>query len=147
MYEEYTDKQIVEMLVPKLEKSTKHDWHDLLEYPSVCKDMVSALALAYRSGYIRGQLGRSFITGEKKSKKVVAWVPANKNNVKIGDKVKIITTICSSFRSGCYPPRGTIGEVVDLDKNCCMVQWPKGTVIGSGRWWANCEKLEVFVCE
>lgn len=61
MYEQYTDKQIVEMLMPKL---AKPGWGNVASdelYP----DTVEMIATIYRLAYTRGQLGWSFIIGEK----------------------------------------------------------------------------------
>lgn len=84
MYEQYTDKQIVEMLIPKL-KATELDWNweILIKYPEPNKNILKAIALIYRSAYIRGQLGRSFIIGEEKVKESVS-------PFKAGDKVKFL---------------------------------------------------------
>ena len=66
MYEQYTDKQIVEMLVPKLTKAVPEVSWDAIktnsDFHSVTNKMIATI---YRSAYIRGQLGRSFIIGEK----------------------------------------------------------------------------------
>lgn len=62
MYEQYTDEQIVEMLGSKLRKLGYSTFADNSKYyPDICK-LISTI---YKSGYIRGQLGRSFIIGEK----------------------------------------------------------------------------------
>ena len=63
MYEQYTDKQIVEMLVPKLNKAgIEWNWGDVLvKYPERNKNMIKAIASIYRLSYDRGQLGLSFI--------------------------------------------------------------------------------------
>ena len=80
MYEQYTDKQIVEMLKPKLAKlGWGKDVDSIYHFPETCK----MVATIYRSAYIRGQLGRSFIIGEKKAKEPV-------NTFKVGDKVKFL---------------------------------------------------------
>ena len=83
MYEQYTDKQIVEMLMSKL---AKPGWgsvaiNDL--YP----DTIEMIATIYRSAYVRGQLGRSFIIS--KPKQTERWVPATTDNVKVGSKVRM----------------------------------------------------------
>lgn len=73
MYEQYTDKQIVEMLIPKLKAAELGwNWEVLIKYPERNKNMLKAIATIYRSAYIRGQLGRSFIIGEKKNKESVS---------------------------------------------------------------------------
>lgn len=124
MYEQYTDKQIVEMLTPRLEKL---GWGSVINndlYPSTIK-MISTI---YRSAYIRGQLGRSFIIGEKKNKEPV-------NTFKVGDKVKFLGFGEEALNnSWFYPPVNTIGEVVDGDLIYSLVQWPKGITAGDGIW-------------
>lgn len=129
MYEQYTDKQIVEMLKPKLNKATGHDWNDLFEYPKVCADMIKAISLAYRSGYVRGQLGRSFIIGEKKTKE-----PAT--TFEVGDKVKFLGLNIDDGMTNkrFYPPVNTVGKVVELGSDYCFVQWPNGSTSGNEVW-------------
>ena len=130
MYEQYTDKQIVEMLVPKLNKSVPEvNWRTELFYND---SLVKALSNVYRSAYIRGQLGRSFIIGENKDKKSVSLF-------KTGDKVKFIgfnfeyDSLKFLVGSQLYPPVNTIGEVVEvLSPEFCFVQWPKGAVYSNG---------------
>lgn len=90
--------------------------------------MLKAIATIYRSAYIRGQLGRSFIIGEKKDKESVS-------SFKAGDKVKFFglsedeALVGSQF----YPPVNTVGEVVEvLSPEFCFVQWPKGAIYSNG---------------
>lgn len=128
MYEQYTDKQIVEMLVPKLEKLGWGPTVGHLErYPSTCK----VIAAIYRSAYIRGQLGRSFIIGEKKTKEPVS-------PFKVGDKVKFLGLSIEDEEAlnnrRFYPPVNTVGEVVELGPGYCFVQWPKGITTDDGVW-------------
>lgn len=89
MYEQYTDEQIVEMLVPKLKKSVPElNWDEYLKRPSAFSIWNRLISVIYKSGYIRGQLGRSFIIGEKK-KKSGHWEPVDPNNLpKEGTKVR-----------------------------------------------------------
>lgn len=140
MYEQYTDKQIVEMLKPKL---AKLGWGDNITniniYPSTCK----MIATIYRSAYTRGQLGRSFIIGEPKQTE--HWVPATKDNVKVGSKVRFANEQLHERYPQYFPCRGTIGEVKTVCKGkLCDVQWPKGTT----DWWVTkWEDLEVLLCE
>ena len=220
MYEQYTDEQIVEMLVPKLNKATKWcDWRGVTEYPGCNENIIKAIAVVYRSAYIRGQLGRSFIIGEKKTKepvntfkvgdkvkflglnmddeealnnrrfyppvntvgKVVEsgliycvvrwpentasgdglwscrniylekvtehWVPATKDNVKVGNKVRMIDGEAHRNNPWCFPDVGVMGAVTKLSYDNCEVQWPKGTTIEADKWWCNYECLEVLLCE
>lgn len=129
MYEQYTDKQIVEMLIPKLKAAELGwNWEVLIKYPERNKNMLKAIATIYRSAYIRGQLGRSFIIGEKKNKEPVS-------SFKTGDKVKFLglsedeALVGSQF----YPPVNTVGEVVEvLSPEFCFVQWPKGAIYSNG---------------
>lgn len=121
MYEQYTDKQIVEMLKPKL---AKLGWVPVERYSSTSK----MIATIYRSAYIRGQLGRSFIIGEEKVKVSVS-------PFKAGDKVKFLglSEDESLVGSQLYPPVNTIGEVVGvLSPEFCFVQWPKCAVYSNG---------------
>lgn len=131
MYEQYTDKQIVEMLRPKLTKIM--DGMDgmldtALEHSEGGRNLIKLITTIYRSAYIRGQLGRSFFIGEKKEKESVS-------SFKTGDKVKFLglsedeALVGSQF----YPPVNTVGEVVEvLSPEFCFVQWPKGAVYSNG---------------
>ena len=136
MYEQYTDKQIVEMLKPKL---AKLGWE--AEFGPRMEKLISAL---YKSGYIRGQLGRSFIVDEKNK-----WVPVVIDNIKVGDKVRFVDKEKHDSDPSCYPPVGTVGIVRTVcirDRNC-DVQWPKNTTAEPNIWWAKFERLEVLLCE
>lgn len=128
MYEQYTDKQIVEMLKPKLAKlGWGKDVDSIYHFPETCK----MIATIYRSAYIRGQLGRSFIIGEKKAKEPV-------NTFKVGDKVKFLglnfedEEALSNRRF--YPPVNTIGKVAELGSDYCFIQWPRGLTTDDGVW-------------
>ena len=122
MYEQYTDKQIVEMLKPKLAKlGWGKDVDSIYHFPETCK----MIATIYRSAYIRGQLGRSFIIGEKMKR-------ASDTVFQVGDGVKLISRKGIGKESNrYYPPIGTTGKVVELGSDFCFVQWPK-----SIRVWA-----------
>ena len=129
MYEKYTDKQIVEMLKPKLTKILGDGmWDTALEHSESGRNLIKLIATIYRSAYIRGQLGRSFIIGEKKEKdSAVAF--------QVGDKVKLINREGIDKESNYYyPPIGTVGKVVELGSDYCFVQWPKGVTVGNGVW-------------
>lgn len=68
MHEQYTDKQIVEMLRPKLAKimdGMDGMLNTALEHSEGGRNLIKLIAIVYRSAYTRGQLGRSFIIGEK----------------------------------------------------------------------------------
>lgn len=221
MYEQYTDKQIVEMLKPKLIKIM--DGMDgildtALEHSESGRNLIKLIATIYRSAYIRGQFGRSFIIGEKKDKESVPsfkagdkvkffgfsedealvdsqfyppvntvgevvevlssefcfvqwpksavysngalscpnrflekviepWVPAIKDNVKVGSKVMMIDGELHNEKPSWFPAVGTVGVVRKLDYINCEVQWPKGTTSWQDKWWCNYEHLEVLLCE
>lgn len=125
MYEQYTDKQIVEMLLPTLkELGYSNDITNINIYPFTYKTITTI----YRLAYSRGQLGQSFIIGEKKNKEPVS-------SFKTGDKVKFLglsedeALVGSQF----YPPVNTVGEVVEvLSPEFCFVQWPKGAIYSNG---------------
>lgn len=135
MYEQYTDKQIVRMLKPKLNKcTTQIDWDVVTSEPDSLwgqmfwGDILKAISIVYRSAYIRGQLGRSFIISEKKAKESV-------NVFQVEDKVKLINRRGTDKEFNYYyPPIGTVGKVVELGSDYCFVQWPKGVTVGNGVW-------------
>lgn len=225
MYEQYTDEQIVGRLGNKLKK-LGYDTiaNNPANYPDACK-LISTL---YKSGYIRGQLDRSFIIGQPKQSehwvpvtednvkigskvrylnaekhlknpkfypvqgtigKVVSvgndsthlvqwpgypvpyfasqfdlevlvdgldeveptkakkWVPASKNNVKSGCKVRMIDEEAHNANRYWFPTIGTLGIVEKIGYNNCLVQWPKGVTCEEDKWWCNYERLEVLLCE
>lgn len=116
MYEQYTDKQIVEMLVPKLNKAVPEGyWDEAIKHPELNRNFIKAVAIIYRSAYIRGQKGRSFLIGEKK-----AEVKGKKE-----DKVCWF----SDDRDIYYPDKkGTIGTINSMgDCNTLWVYWPVGS--------------------
>lgn len=143
MYEQYTDKQIVEMLEPKL---AKLGWEP--EFGPRTEKLISTL---YKSGYIRGQLGRSFIIGEPKQtepKCTERWVPVNSNNVKKGDSVRYIGKNGYKNNPEYYPAKNVIGTVIKVCSDLtCDIQWPKGSTSRNDRWYADWCNLEVLLCE
>lgn len=143
MYEQYTDKQIVEMLKPKLAKlGWGKDIDSIYHFPETCK----MIATIYRSAYIRGQLGRSFIIG--KPKQTEHWVPATRDNVKVGSKVRFANEQLHERCPQYFPCKGTVGEVRTICKDgLCDVQWPKGTTSDMDWWVTKCEDLEALLCE
>ena len=146
MYEQYTDEQIVEMLVPKLNKAgIKWNWGDILiKYPERNKNMIKAIATIYRSAYIRGKSGRSFIIGEEKSEKKKAKEPVNP--FKVDDKVKFLGLNIEDEEAltnrRFFPPVNTIGKVTELSSDYCFVQWPDGTTSDNGVWACQNKYLE-----
>lgn len=140
MYEQYTDKQIVEMLVPKLNKSIKGcSWGCLIRDPERYKYTIKAIAIIYRSAYIRGQLGRSFVIGEPK--RTEHWVPATKNNVKVGSKVRMIDGKGHKDNPQWFPVVGTVGIVTDAGFNNHLIQWPEGSTSGKDEWYCDNPRL------
>ena len=152
MYEQYTDKQIVEMLVPKLEKAVPSvDWNMVIANAGCNWRIIQAIGLVYRSAYIRGQLGRSFIIGEPKQtepKCTERWVPVNSNNVKKGDSVRYIGKNGHKNSPEYYPAKDVVGTVIKVCSDLtCDIQWPKGSTSRNDRWYASWENLEVLSCE
>ena len=149
MYEQYTDKQIVEMLVPKLEKAVPSvDWNMVIANAGCNWRIIQAIGLVYRSAYIRGQLGRSFIIGEpKRTEHTKHWVPATKDNVKVGSKVRMIDDICYKDNPMWYPPAGTMGTIINANDIDALIQWPSGITSEDDKWLCTLHHLEVFVCE
>ena len=152
MYEQYTDKQIVEMLAPKLEKAVPSvDWNMVITNAGCNWRIIQAIGLVYRSAYIRGELGRSFIIGEPKQtepKCTKRWVPVNSNNVKKGDSVRYIGKNGHKNNPDYYPAKDVVGKVIRVCSDLsCHIQWPKGTTSRDDRWYADWCNLEVLVCE
>ena len=148
MYEQYTDKQIVEMLIPKLTKAVPEvSWDAIKANPDFHSVTNKMIATIYRSAYIRGQKGRSFIIGE--TKQTERWVPATKDNVKAGSKVRMIDEEAHKSAPDCYPPVGTVGVVID--NNICrilpLIQWPRDSVGNDDVTHCLSRYLEVLVCE
>lgn len=152
MYEQHTDKQIVEMLKQKLNKCTAQiDWDVVTSEPDSLwgqmfwGDILKAISIAYRSGYIRGKIGRSFIIGQPKQTE--HWVPATKDNVKVGSKVRMIDGEMHNEDPRCFPVAGAVGIVKVISPCNYEVQWPRGTTSGNDKWWSNYRYLEVLLCE
>lgn len=116
----YTNFEIFHSLVPKMKAvSPTSNWDELDKEENYegYKYVIDAIATAYRSGYGRGQKGRSFLIGEKKAEpqrddnsgKLVCWIGAT---------------------NGYYQPKmvGTVGKIdcVDMD-NDVWVFWPAGS--------------------
>jgi hypothetical protein len=151
MYEQYTDKQIVEMLVPKLKKLCPYyDWNDYLNGEGY-ETWLHFIAILYKSAYIRGQLGRSFVIGEPKQTE--HWVPATKDNVKVGSKVRMIDEEGHRIKPCFFPKVGTVGTVtkvglyVPIGIYAPRVQWPKGSTSVTDEWYCDVPRLEVLLCE
>ena len=111
----YTNLEIFHSLVPKLDAISPIDFVALEKDYKAYSPIIDAIATAYRSGYGRGQKGRSFLIGEKKVE-----VKGKK-----GDKVCWF----SDDRDEYYPNTiGTIGTIkhVDCDGDL-WVDWPFGS--------------------
>ena len=72
-----------------------------------------------------------------------------KNLFKPGDIVEYISDKVSQFDSIYFPPKGTRGEILELDDHksaavdyCVRVRWEKGTTSGNGEWWCRIKKLK-----
>ena len=115
----YTNREIFHSLVPKMKAAFPNinNWDELdkKENYDDYRYIIDAIATAYRSGYGRGQKGRSFLIGEKK-----AEVKAEKG-----------ARVCwfSDDHDTYYPNTiGTIGTIkcVDCDGDL-WVDWPFGS--------------------
>ena len=106
----YTNFEIFHSLLPKLKAGIPDANWDI-----VSDRFIDAIATAYRSGYGRGQKGRSFLIGEKKME-----VKGRK-----GDKVCWF----SNDRDTYFPNTiGTIGTIDHIDNDGDLwVDWPFGS--------------------
>ena len=114
----YTNLEIFHSLVPKMKAAFPHigNWDELDKEENYddYRYIIDAIATAYRSGYGRGQKGRSFLIGEKKE------IKAEK-----GAKVCWFSNDHDTY----YPNTiGTIGTIkrVDCDGDL-WVDWPFGS--------------------
>ena len=108
----YTNFEIFHSLVPKLDAISPIDFVALEKDYKAYSPIIDAIATAYRSGYGRGQKGRSFLIGEKKME-----VKGRK-----GDKVCWF----SDDRDTYFPNTiGTIGTINYVDDDGDLwVDWP-----------------------
>lgn len=131
----YSNEEIFKMLLPKLKKHYPDIEHQIVKD---CVDWSFLLSLCYKSGYIRGQLGRSFIIGEKNQNPLNTFI--------VGDKVKFLGLSIKDDEAlnnrRFYPPANTIGEVVESDLTYCLVRWPNGITSGDGVWSCRNNYLE-----
>lgn len=103
----YTNLEIFHSLIPKLDAVSPIDFVALEKDYEAYSPIIDAIATAYRSGYGRGQKGRSFLIGEKKKEgELVCWIGKS---------------------DGYYQPKtvGTIGQIDRTDKDGDIwVFWP-----------------------
>ena len=115
----YTNFEIFHSLLPKMKAAFPNinNWDELdkKENYDDYRYIIDAIAIAYRSGYGRGQKGRSFLIGEKKEKV----------KVRKGDKVCWF----SDDRDIYYPDKkGTIGTIDSVGSyDSLWVYWPVGS--------------------
>ena len=110
----YTNFEIFHSLVPKIKAAIPYieNWDELdkKEKYDNYRYIIDAIATAYRSGYGRGQKGRSFLIGEKKANpksNLVCWIGQTKDHY--------------------YTPKmvGTVGKIDYIDKDGDLwVLWP-----------------------
>ena len=108
----YTNLEIFHSLIPKLDAISPIDFVALEKDYKAYSPIIDAIATAYRSGYGRGQKGRSFLIGEKKKE-----IGAEK-----GAKVCWFSDDHDEY----YPDKkGTVGTIdyVDCDGDL-WVYWP-----------------------
>ena len=115
----YTNLEIFHSLVPKMKAAFPHigNWDELGKEENYddYRYIIDVIATAYRSGYGRGQKGRSFLIGEKK------------NEIKAEKGAKVCWF--SNDHDTYYPNTiGTIGTIkrVDCDGDL-WVDWPFGS--------------------
>ena len=108
----YTNLEILHSLVPKLDAISPIDFVALEKDYKAYSPIIDAIATAYRSGYGRGQKGRSFLIGEKKKE-----IKGEK-----GDKVCWFSNDHDTY----YPSVvGTIGTINWVDEDGDLwVDWP-----------------------
>ena len=115
----YTNFEIFHSLVPKMKAAIPYieNWDELdkEENYNNYRYVIDAIATAYRSGYGRGQKGRSFLIGEKKAE----------INGRKGDKVCWFSDDHDTY----YPSVvGTIGTINWVDEDGDLwVDWPFGS--------------------
>ena len=108
----YTNLEILHSLVPKLDAVSPIDFVALEKDYKAYSPIIDAIAIAYRSGYGRGQKGRSFLIGEKKKE------------IKAENGAKVCWF--SNDRDTYYPNTiGTIGTINRVDDDGDLwVDWP-----------------------
>ena len=111
----YTNLEIFHSLIPKLDAISPIDFVALEKDYKAYSPIIDAIATAYRSGYGRGQKGRSFLIGEKKKE-----IKAEK-----GAKVCWFSNYHDTFFPNAI---GTIGTINRVDNDGDLwVNWPFGS--------------------
>ena len=70
----------------------------------------------------------------------------NDREIEVGDKVRYITeNSIENKESGYYPPKGTIGVVVGIEKDAApyLIRWPEGITKGDGCWYVCRKDIEL----
>ena len=111
----YTNLEIFHSLVPKLDAISPIDFVALEKDYKAYSPIIDAIATAYRSGYGRGQKGRSFLIGEKKTE--------------VKDKKGAKVCWFSDDHDTFFPNTiGTIGTIERVDDDGDLwVNWPFGS--------------------
>lgn len=68
--------------------------------------------------------------------------------IEVGDKVRYIAEdSIEDKESGYFPPKGTIGIVIEIEDLDCLapyhIRWPDGTTKGDGCWYVERENIEL----
>ena len=111
----YTNLEIFHSLIPKLDAISPIDFVALEKDYKAYSPIIDAIATAYRSGYGRGQKGRSFLIGEKKKE------------IKAERDAKVCWF--SNDHDTYFPNAiGTIGTISCIDDGGDLwVYWPAGS--------------------
>ena len=122
----YTNLEIFHSLIPKLDAISPIDFVALEKDYKAYSPIIDAIATAYRSGYGRGQKGRSFLIGEKKKE-----IKAEK-----GAKVCWFSNDHDTYFPNAI---GTIGTINYVDEDGDLwVDWPfescEANMNGSCTW-------------
>lgn len=104
-----TNEEIWEMLKPKMEKNGLIPYWGEKELTYYQSDVAKAIALAYRSGYLRAMKGRPFKIDKKKKKGGHCEAVDPNNLPKEGTKVKLKKEYCNYY--GGVVESGEIGIV------------------------------------
>lgn len=85
------------------------------------------------------------------------WIPTcyirkiyqHEEPFKVGDIVEYISDEVSQLDIKYFPPKGTRGEILELDNHrsdsvdyCVRVRWEKGTTGGDGEWWCRIKRIK-----